>query len=173
MNTHLTEYFDHYEPMIYGVLKSLTIHRYHPHYEDLVQTSRLLLWELLVQTDDLPQTEQERYQLGGYLYQRIRWRIIDLLRRDNQYAGHVDIYNPIEEMTEVTDLPSRPEIPSVEYLLTHEWQQLPPHLRTYLIATVDYQLTITEIAKNLNVSRQTLYTWRKQLQQHLNNWQTT
>ncbi|MGX7030408.1 sigma-70 family RNA polymerase sigma factor [Vagococcus zengguangii] len=165
--------FETYEPIIYGVLKSLNIHYYASHYEDLVQQARLILWELLQTRDPRELTDEEHHQFNGFLYQRIRWRLIDLLRRDNQLHHHFEHYQPLEEIQEVSCLPTNPYISSVKELLHVEWPTLPSHLQTYLIATVDYQLTVSELARCLGVSRQTLYTWRKQLQHYLINWQST
>ena len=172
MNDSLSRQFQQHEPIIYGVLKSLQISHYSPHYDDLIQAGRLILIELLMEQDQgaMTASHEATHRYKGFLYQRIRWRLIDLLRRDNQRNSYFDDSVELAERNDWQATNNDDERLTVSSLLGHTWYTLPQHLQVYLIATVDYQMNLTELAKQLKVSRQTLYNWRKQLQQRLSDY---
>lgn len=78
---------DH-EVVIFGVLKRLNIRTYHEHYQDLVQDARLVFMEAYLK---YPHDYDNEKQLLNYIYQSIKWKLLDQLRRQTRLQQGLEI----------------------------------------------------------------------------------
>ncbi|GAA0485896.1 sigma-70 family RNA polymerase sigma factor [Alkalibacterium sp. s-m-22] len=166
MKRKLTEEMEHdfffvHESIVYGVLRKCGIRFNHPDYDDYVQIGLLKLVEAYETfPEDLCQ-EAYFYQFTGYAFQKIRWGIIDEMRkaiknaeRETLIGEALDRSVPEEGVESDSDWLVWELMPTMLKYLTPNEQQ---YLRD---AAID-QLSITDIAKKHNVSRKTVYEWRK------------
>lgn len=142
---------------VYGALKKLKIKRSHPDYEDLAQDGFLHLLKML-----------QRYQQGkkglrrfkGFAFVKLQW----FLRK--QQMVYQKQHEPIELTVELTD----PETEQLEeQLLFGQWlpeftAHLSPREQQFTAALVLQEKSITQIAADFHISRQSIYKWKKRLQ---------
>ncbi|POH05717.1 sigma factor [Fructilactobacillus lindneri] len=74
---------DH-EVVVYGVLKSLNIRPFHDNYQDLVQDGRLAF---VAAYDKYPHERENQKKMLNYIYQSVRWQILDGLRQTNRISA--------------------------------------------------------------------------------------
>lgn len=158
-------YYEEHEEIIYGVLKSLQLTPHNPLYEDMLQTGRLSLWESL-HNHSTELTRLTPHQQCGYLYQHIRWCLIDALRKQNIRTVTTDIIPETNEPAGGHLNTGEARLTS-NMTVTHFLEELAPSLTKqeldFLVATFNNPENVTETAKHFHVSRKTIYTWRKSI----------
>ncbi|OJF94709.1 hypothetical protein AX762_07355 [Alkalibacterium sp. 20] len=177
MKRQLTEELEHdfffvHQSIVYGVLKKCGISYNHPDYDDYVQVG---LMKLVGAYESFPEDlrcEEYLYQFTGYAFQKIRWAIIDEMRRSMRKQEKETVLP--EEMTEWKD-------PKVD-AQTDDWitwelfytmlQCLSVNEQNLLKALVFHQRTVTEVATEFGVSRKTVYGWKKQIARKLAHFET-
>lgn len=154
--------------LIHGVLKGLYMRPSDGQYDDYFQDACLIFAKTYVDFDGDPTQDTENFM--HYAYQRIRWRLLDQIRRAHWQDDNneMSLDDPIlsETQREVLFLDPHSSSPMeratsrdfVNQLLT---SGCPAKQRQYLHAVLDLGLNDSEIARYYGVSRQTVYAWRK------------
>lgn len=166
MKRQLTEELEHdfffvHGSIVYGVLRKCGIGFNHPDYDDYVQVGLLKLVEAYETFPSDLNQEAYFYQFTGFAFQKIRWAVIDEMRKS--------IKNGERELllgeTLNQSLPQAMIETDSDWLI---WELLPsmmdclaPKEQLYLKDAAIEQLSISEIAKKQGVSRKTVYEWRK------------
>ncbi|WP_413628268.1 sigma-70 family RNA polymerase sigma factor [Fructilactobacillus vespulae] len=148
---------DH-EVVIFGVLKRLNIRPYQDHYQDLVQDSRLEFIDAYLK---YPHDYDNEKQLLNYIYQSIKWKLLDQLRRQTRLQQGIEIPggvdDPFANLAFTDEVSANSETKLVyEKVLTY----LSADERRLLNGLFIEGKTISQLAVELNVSRKTLYQWR-------------
>ena len=149
---------DH-ELVVYGVLKKLHIRHDNPYYDDLVQEGMVAFAEKYIQAINLKKSP------GSYLlfiYQGVYWHLLDFLRKEMRHRAGIE--EPDDETDLLAELEDKKK--SVGYYDTHIisdelMTQLTREEARYLSLAYDYGMNITEIAKECQCSRTTVYQWRR------------
>lgn len=156
-----TDFFYVHDNIVYGVLKKCGISYHHPDYDDYKQTGLLKLTEAYETFPKDLLNEEEYYQFSGYAYQKIRWAIIDEIRKNIKRVERETLFGK----TGTQSLPETAVEANQDWLI---WELLPsmmdclePNEQGYLKDVVFEQLTMTQIAQKHGVSRKTVYEWRK------------
>lgn len=156
-------FFEQYAGIVYGAMKRLGILCTHPDYEDYAQHGLMKLVEAYETYPETVDHTNSRNPFAGYAYQRVRWHLLDLLRKAQKKTEHEtglpetfdtlypDDQSPVEESQVEREL-----VRSMLSLLTETEQR-------YLVDLVLHQLTPTEMAEKYGVSRKTVYTRRKKI----------
>lgn len=135
----------------FSALKQLQIHRYHPDYEDLMQIGQLTLLKVAETFDGDPFTS-EKYQFVAFAKQKCVWTMIDYLRQQNKHAWMGN-----DDATELDDLTMTDSIETELEIHLACLKLLPKKHHTLFKLLYSHQLTKTEIASKLQISRKTLY----------------
>lgn len=171
MKRQLTEemeadFFYVHESIVYGAIRRCGISYTHPNYDDFIQIGLLKLVDAYEEfPKDLFQ-EEYFYQFTGYAFRKIRWAIIDELRKEQRkQENEGSLPETFEEWqgcgsSEENDWVMWELFHSMMYCLTEREQD-------YLKDSVIHQMNVTEIAKKHQVSRKTVYTWKKQVAKKL------
>lgn len=146
--------------VVYGVLKRLHISYYSDCYDDLFQEGCLAFGEAFATYPGCPQAD-DRFM--AYAYQRIYWRLLDILRQSNQHnqqavSSDAD-QNPVDFV--VDPLPAWEE----EHLVNADYfTNLAAHCsfnqRRYLDAKLNRQWSDKEIADHYQVSPSAVHQWK-------------
>lgn len=72
--------------LIYGVLAQLNYKVGHPDFEDMFEESRILLAEIYTEYHRKENTKEE---CGSYMFQKLKWRLLDKLRQKNRKQAEV------------------------------------------------------------------------------------
>ncbi|MFC6261040.1 helix-turn-helix domain-containing protein [Levilactobacillus fujinensis] len=159
---------DH-ETMLYGVLKKLNLKPGHPDYEDYFQEARVLFPDIYHAFPEDP--EEKPHQFLAYAQQKLYWTLMDQRRHDFRDNSHQESG---DGDTLLSGLPDDDDVLAAigladyrKYLLkligasgkAGEWH--------FLVGTLVDQLTVDEIAAKHQVSRNTVYRWRRLLTQRL------
>ena len=160
-------FFEQYEGVVFGVLKQLTIHPLSAYYDDLTQIGRLKLVESYEKYPDDPFEEEHRGRFVGFAFTRIRWGIIDEIRKQNLREQREQIWDESFDHTLTNS-----DDCLLEGALENEWLQeilepLNAKEQRLVIDLCIYNLTITAIAKKEKVSRKTIYQRRNSIKQKL------
>lgn len=155
-----------HEEIIHGCLKSLQLYPHHPDYEDYVQIGRLAL---LGAYENFPQdfeTEQEIYQFTGYAYTRVRWKIIDEIRKVTRHHDKKAALTE-EVIAYVTKQAAPAPYEHIEFaeVFKQLWQVLEEQEKAIVKTFCERDLNYTEVATLHNISRRTVYNLRKKIQQ--------
>lgn len=150
-----------HEKLVYGVLKNVHVTRAVPLYEDLLQEARIAYAKAYEQYYKRPQ----KVRLNVYLYQNVKWRLLDLLRKEartkgketNVSAGFLQVAGGVSEPGEIAR-----KFEQKEWLL-EIYQNCRPLEKKYLELLVLKEKTPAEVAVELGVSRQAVYNFRKKL----------
>lgn len=150
---------DH-EMLLYGVLKKLHITPAAPLYEDLLQEARIIYAQAY---EDYYKTPK-KIKLNVYLYQKVKWRLIDLLRKEIK-AKDKETVVADEVLKEKCDVSELGEENFVQQELFLElYKKCRPLEKECLKLLVFEGKNPTEVALSLGVSRRTIYNIRKKLQ---------
>ncbi|GEK90975.1 sigma-70 family RNA polymerase sigma factor [Alkalibacterium kapii] len=158
-----TDFLFVHESLVYGVLKACHVGYTQAYYDDYVQIGRLnLIQAYEVFPEDLRE-EQNYYRFTGFAYQRVRWAILDELRKAakerERESGVID--------TSVFEAPmsnDRSE-ESVVYweLFQSMFACLNEQEKEYLEDAVILRLNVSAMAKKYGVSRKTVYQWKQRV----------
>ena len=147
-----------HEKVIYGVLKRLNVSRQSLDYEDLVVEGQIAFAQAYCaycQTHDSVTEEA----VMPYIYQKIKWRLLDLLRKQTRTKQReCGLPGNASELWSMVPL-------SFENILTAElvlklWNTCTPNEQRFFSFLLETELSLTEIAKILAVSRKTVYKYR-------------
>ncbi|HAT54724.1 MAG TPA: hypothetical protein DCW31_05720 [Lactobacillus sp.] len=147
--------------VLYGVLKRLNVRQTDAYFEDALSEGRLIY--VAVFKDYLLKFGQyDAATLRRYAYQRLYWRLLDWLRANTRRLSHqseltdfvVSAYSTTESL--ITDTEHHDLFTRLNAFCT-------PHEKRLLSLLLDDQLTLTQVAATLNVSRPTLYKHRARL----------
>ncbi|MGM9891253.1 sigma-70 family RNA polymerase sigma factor [Limosilactobacillus sp.] len=145
--------------IVYGVLKRLHITPLHSDYDDLFQEGCLAYAAAYADFTNQPSTTN----LAAFAYQRIYWRLLDLLRR-RQYGEGLQEYSlddqPLLECGQ-TD-PALGHVLNAAYF-TALARHCSLNQRRYLHAKLNHQLSDRQIADYYAVSPAAVYQWKKGL----------
>ena len=156
--------------IVYGVLKSLGVSPRRDDYDDFVQDASIIFAQayadFLQETDEV---ENER-DLMCFAYQRMRWRLLDRLRRqqleyflfnytlDNEEDDH-DYDETMVDHSATAPFAHLENSDFLNYLYHHC-----PHVQQrYLIAKLNHHLSDRQIADEYSVSRAAVSQWRRGL----------
>ncbi|MCY9806339.1 sigma-70 family RNA polymerase sigma factor [Lentilactobacillus senioris] len=143
---------DH-QNVIYGAIKRLHIYRSYAEYDDLVQEGRLAFVRSYLKA---PATaHDDEHKLLVFIYQGVYWHLLNCLDQYRRKAEH---------QAETTTLP----IQATDLEPTMETNQLYQQLlsvlsfneQRYLTAAYIEGLNVTEMARQFEVSRKTIYWWK-------------
>ncbi|KRL02610.1 sigma-70 family RNA polymerase sigma factor [Liquorilactobacillus capillatus] len=161
------------ERLIYGVCKRLHLSPQNPQYQDYLQEARIIFTDAYMAYKKLNPKMDDEKALMLFAYQRIYWRLLDMLRRErrNQVnCQNIEGVHNDESDTEVSlDLVDPTTYNLEDETLHFElYQRLlalcTPNEAKYLRESFLYVRPITQIAKMYGVSRQTIYKWRAGVQ---------
>lgn len=154
--------------VIHGVLKSLGISSSRDDYYDLVQEATLIFAQAYCdypkdQTD--PANERD---LMTFAFQRIRWRLLDLLRHRQRMKSltGATLDNPTSEddyADYLADPRARQGFGHLENsaFFSALFDRCNHKQQRYLIAKLKYDYTDQEISRIYGVSRQAVYQWKQ------------
>ncbi|TNL00334.1 hypothetical protein DK130_00570 [Fructilactobacillus sanfranciscensis] len=150
---------DH-EVVVFGVLKRLNVRPWHEHYQDLVQEGRL---EFVDAYQKYPDQRDDEKQMLSYIYQSVKWRLLDKLRRSTRVSTPILRGGGVETLTNLSfddealaDVETKLIFNNVLAVLNEKEQLLIRGL--YLEGK-----TMSQLSEDLKVSRKTLYVWRNQI----------
>lgn len=166
------DFFFVHESIIYGVLRACHITLTNPDYEDFLQIGRIKLVEAYEYFPKNLSSEMHFYQFTGYAYQRIRWAILDEVRKDSKRYSNE--YELSEEY--LSFIPNEADINEDNILLSDLFQSmlycLSKREQDYLIDAVIYRLNMSEIARKYGVSRKTVYKLKYRVSEKLKQFKT-
>lgn len=146
--------------VVYGVLKRLHISYYSDCYDDLFQEGCLAFGEAFATYPGCPQAD-DRFM--AYAYQRIYWRLLDILRQSNQHnqqavSSDAD-QNPVDFVVDPRPAWEEEHLVNADYFTT-----LAAHCsfnqRRYLDAKLNRQWSDKEIADHYQVSPSAVHQWK-------------
>lgn len=147
--------------VLYGVLKRLNVHPGDSNFDDAVSEGRLIY--VAVFKDYVNAFgDQDADALRRYAYQRLYWRLLDWLRASTRRLSHQSelsdtVVNQLQN-TEVTAI-NMENHDFINRLIT----TCTPSEKRLLSHLLDEEMTISQAAKSLHVSRPTLYKHRERL----------
>lgn len=155
--------FTTYHPLILGALKKCHIYHHHPDFDDYIQAARIELLLLHREYDDKKHLNQPPF--APYAYQKIYWRTLDLVRKETKRLDNhplddliLDVY---EDTKEDTCLHKFVETSDTYTLLC---QELTPFETKVLEDRLFKQLSVTQLSKKYDLSRQTIYRVMERIQ---------
>lgn len=162
---------DNHEGVIFGVLKHLGVNRQCHYFDDLVQEGRLIFVQGYLDYDGNIAADEGKFMASTY--HKIRWRLIDLLRKQTKQAEHQEFsldneLIPMEIKETVTIDNTSCDSPVDQLVSNNFFMRLfdicSANERKFLIGAVLEQKTATEIAHHYQVTKQAVYKWKKQVQ---------
>ena len=154
--------------IVYGVLKSLGVSPRRDDYDDFVQDASIIFAQAYADfLQEKDEVENER-DLMCFAYQRMRWRLLDRLRRqqlecflfnytlDNEEDDHD--YN--ETMVDHSATAPFAHLENSDFL-NYLYHHCPRVQQRYLIAKLNHHLSDLQIADEYSVSRAAVSQWRR------------
>lgn len=156
-----------HEKVIYGVLKHLHVSRQDPDYEDLVVEGQLVFAQAYCaycQTHDSVTEEA----VMPYLYQKIKWRLLDLLRKQTRTKQReCGLPENADELWIVANCQNDDVI--IRDLLERLWNLCTPKERKFLELQLYSNLNLVKTAKMLEISRKTVYNYKRSILRKLDS----
>lgn len=162
INQGLEELFsDKQIGIIYGVLKRLHVSPFSSNYDDLFQEGCLAY--ATAHADFVTRSPKPGASFLAFAYQRVYWRLLDLLRRD-QHASELQDFSldadPLTELGQADAALTR--VLNVAYF-TELARHCSLNQRRYLHACLCHQLSDRQIADHYGVSPAAVYQWKRGL----------
>ena len=157
--------------LVHSVLKQLHLSPTHDCYDDFFQEGCLIFGQAYTKFPDDPTNPENERQLMNFAFKRIYWRLLDKLRRQVWEKEHWFGSMNDESLDETTRNRFNSD-PSSQVGFAHLensdfFIQLAaccsPNEKRYLKAVLLLDLKDAEIAKKYNVSRQSVYSWKRGL----------
>ncbi|WP_035052321.1 sigma-70 family RNA polymerase sigma factor [Carnobacterium pleistocenium] len=162
-------FFDQHSKIVHGVLKKLNVSWRHADYDDFVQQGLLKLVEAYETFPEDLEQEEFLYQFTGFAYTKVRWHMLDLLRKQQRkWEREMPWPEHLESNRPDTQVPFEQAYQEMD-LLKEMLPLLTKNEQAYLLDAVVNQLSVTEIAKKQAVSRKTVYQWKKRVAEKLNH----
>lgn len=163
---------DVYEDLVESCLIRCGVHRRHSHRADLSQLAQMTLIRCVEQYRDNLVTEEAIDRFAGFAYQRIRWRLIDEIRRikkcqvreqllDDEHWRRLDRGQSGHSFQKNIE---------VEEIYQAIYSRLSIRGQKYLYGAFQLGMTPTEMCQYYGVSRQTIYNWRREVQDVARTW---
>lgn len=164
------DFFEVHQPIVYGCLRSLGIYLNNSNYDDFKQIGFLALVEAYEAFPQSMLEEEAFYQFTGFAFQKVKWKILDEMRRTNRiYEQEISIEK--EELDRINNPVFLQEERRLLFLMLESlMEHLNQNEQEYLFETVINQRTVTEFAKLKGVSRKTVYEWKKNIARKLKNY---
>ncbi|WP_129045456.1 sigma-70 family RNA polymerase sigma factor [Companilactobacillus metriopterae] len=141
------------EKLIHGVLKKLGIWQNNPSYQDYLQEGFIIYARAYV---DYCKRNDNLEKFNVYVYQKLRWRILDLMRQNQRFEDNHELGLEIEQSTEIDNL----ELDFTSLDLTK--------IETIILTECFYNgKSLTELAKILKCSDRNLRYHRDKLRQKI------
>lgn len=157
------DFFFVHSGIVYGAVRKCGIRFDHPDYDDFVQTGLIKLVEAYQSYPaDLCQ-EAYIYQFTGYAFQKVRWALVDELRKNWKQQERETAISDHEGFQSFDRGVSMDEDWLVWELMPSMLKCLTDNEQRYLKDTVFEQLSVTDIASKYGVSRKTVYEWKKRI----------
>ncbi|GBG95783.1 DNA-directed RNA polymerase specialized sigma subunit [Ligilactobacillus salitolerans] len=153
--------------LVYGVLKNLHISPTQSYYADLVLEGELLFLKAYAQYCQQHAQINEK-QLLGYAYRKIKWGLMDVLRKEWKLADRClkPAADQKEDALSLLADTQDAELDLEYWDLVREIIMIcSPNERKYLIKRLFYGYSVAEIAAQEGVSRQTVNNWKQRLAQ--------
>lgn len=162
-------FFEQHSKIVHGALKKLNVNWKHADYDDFVQQGLLKLVEAYETFPEDLEQEEFLYQFTGFAYTKVRWHILDLLRKQKRkWDREMPWPEELESNQPDTQLPFEQAYQEMD-LLKEMLPLLTKNEQSYLLDAVVNQLSVTEIAEKQGVSRKTVYQWKKRVSEKLNH----
>ncbi|KRM29997.1 MULTISPECIES: sigma-70 family RNA polymerase sigma factor [Limosilactobacillus] len=146
--------------VVYGALKRLHVSYYSTCYDDLFQEGCLAFGEAFAAYPGCPQLD-DRFM--AYAYQRIYWRLLDILQQSNQHTQQVALSDADQDPVELVVDP-RPACEEQHLINADYFTTLAAHCsfnqRRYLNAKLNRQWSDKEIADHYKVSPSAVHQWK-------------
>lgn len=150
-----------HEKVIYGVLKRLNVSRQSPDYEDLVVEGQIAFAQAYCaycQTHDSVTEEA----VMPYLYQKVKWRLLDLLRKQTRTKQReCGLPENADELWMTVNCQNDDVI--IRDLLERLWNLCTPKERKFLEIQLYSNLNLVKKAKTLEISRKTVYKYKQDI----------
>ncbi|WP_148460985.1 sigma-70 RNA polymerase sigma factor region 4 domain-containing protein [Ligilactobacillus animalis] len=150
-----------HEKVIYGVLKRLNVSRQSPDYEDLVVEGQIAFAQAYCaycQTHDSVTEEA----VMPYLYQKVKWRLLDLLRKQTRTKQReCGLPENADELWMTVNCQNDDVI--IRDLLERLWNLCTPKERKFLEIQLYSNLNLVKKAKMLEISRKTVYKYKQDI----------
>lgn len=160
-------FFERHSGIVFGALKKEGVLRSYPDYDDYVQQGLLKLVEAYETFPQDPEHPEFIYPFGGFAFRKVQWHIRDLRRKQHRIHSNESSWPEFMEENYPDTQPWFEENWLEMELFKEMLLLLTAKEQGYLIDAVVYQLTVTEIAPKNQVSRKTIYQWKKRIQQKL------
>ena len=147
-----------HEKVIYGVLKHLHVSRQDPDYEDLVVEGQLVFAQAFCMYCESHAIVKEA-EVMPYLYQKIKWRLLDVLRKKTRLKQRQCSLPATEEMLWAKEESDFDDIATGD-LLARLWEKCTLNEQNFLALRLNSDISVAEIAKLLAVSRKTVYKYK-------------
>lgn len=147
------------QTVIFAVLKKLNIRYDHPLYDDLISEAYFLYLKAY------PTNNGEGRQRFSYFYTKIYWGLLDLLKREYKISEKniFDSTECLDDQIFEKDL----EFLFEEKELLNQIKMICTDKEWIFIQKILNGIPMAEIARQLGISRQTLYRYRRKLQTKL------
>lgn len=161
----LVDYMIAHEDLLVLALSKCFIYRTSANFDDCMQIARLAFLDAGHSFQRNFKTEKDFDAFRGYAYRRIRWKVLDAIRKEQPVRTYsVALTDELSEyVSEPTALDFEASI-LLEELIDKVKEEVTDEDRELINELVYEQLTISEIAARHNVSRQTIYNRRKKVQ---------
>lgn len=156
-----------HEKVIYGVLKHLHVSRQDPDYEDLVVEGQIAFAQAYCAYCQAHDSVTEEAVMP-YLYQKIKWRLLDLLRKQTRTKQReCGLPENADELWIVANCQNDDVI--IRYLLERLWNLCTPKERKFLELQLYSNLNLVKTAKMLEISRKTVYNYKRSILRKLDS----
>lgn len=167
---HLT--LHHNERLIKIAFNKLHIYPDHHQYDDLYQEGCFAYAKAYVSFEGNPEVYDDLDWFQAYAYRRIYWRILDLLKRSWNYVQEQEVSADQSQATNLAmqaqadpNATQRLQQAELDHVIRYIRAHSTPLQNKYLSLVLDADLTNTEIAKRLGISRQSVYELRRRVQE--------
>lgn len=162
-----TAFFERHSGIVFGALKKEGVLRSYPDYDDYVQQGLLKLVEAYETFPQDPEDPKHIYPFGGFAFRKIQWHIRDIRKKQKRISVNESAWPEFME----ENYPDTPTQFEADWLEMELFKDMLPLLTVkeqgYLIDAVIHQLSVTEIAQKNQVSRKTIYQWKKSIHKKL------
>lgn len=156
-----------HEKVIYGVLKHLHVSRQDPDYEDLVIEGQIAFAQAFCTYCQAHDSVTEEAVMP-YIYQKIKWRLLDLLRKKMRTKQReCGLPENASELWIVANCQNDDVI--VRDLLEGLWNLCTPKERKFLELQLYSNLNLVKTAKTLEISRKTVYNYKRSILRKLDS----
>ncbi|NEF85717.1 sigma-70 family RNA polymerase sigma factor [Ligilactobacillus murinus] len=156
-----------HEKVIYGVLKHLHVSRQDPDYEDLVVEGQIAFAQAYCAYCQAHDSVTEEAVMP-YLYQKIKWRLLDLLRKQTRTKQReCGLPENADELWIVANCQNDDVI--IRDLLERLWNLCTPKERKFLELQLYSNLNLVKTAKMLEISRKTVYNYKRSILRKLDS----